>query len=108
MPRVESGHGGDANTDYFDRVWADYDEADHPVSWPLEPSVEWASSPETNPEKRQAVWLLDRAISQEECVSLNRRIALVTGADPRVFNPECSASLVLSTPNTRIGRELNS
>lgn len=49
VPRVASGHGGDANTDYLDRVWADYDVPDQPVSWPLEPSVELASSSRDQP-----------------------------------------------------------
>lgn len=88
VPRIESGHGGDSNTAHFDRIWSDYDISDQPAAWPLEPSVEWASSPETNPEKSQAVWLLTRPVSRSECVSLNRRMALVVGSDPSAVNPE--------------------
>ena len=87
VPRIEAGHGGDANTDHFDRVWADYD-GDQPVYWPVEPSLEWASSPETNPEKRQAVWLLARTVTRNECVTFNRRMVLATGADPSSVNAE--------------------
>ena len=82
VPRIESGRYGDSNTDHFGRVWADYDVPDHPVAWPAESSVEWASSPGINPAKRQAVWLLDRPVSRSECVSLNLRMAQATGADP--------------------------
>ncbi len=87
VPRIESGHGGDANTNHFDRVWADYD-CDQPVCWPMAPSVEWASSPETNPEKRQAVWYLARTVTRNECVTFNRRMVLGIGADPSSVNAE--------------------
>ena len=84
VPRVQPGHGGNENTDYFDRVWADYDNCDILPRWPLKPSVEW----ETSPGKRQAVWLLSSTVSREACANVNRRLAHATGADMASTNPE--------------------
>lgn len=84
VPRMESGHGGNDNTACFDRIWADYDNLDEPPSWPVEPSVEW----ETSPGKRQATWLLSRPITREETVGFNRRMAQATRSDPAATNAE--------------------
>lgn len=61
----------------------------NPPKWPVAPSVEVATSPEINPGKRQAIWLLTRPVTWHECRALNLRLAAAVGVgvDTGVFDP---------------------
>ena len=89
LPRSNGESGRNEDVDRFDRLWIDWDEPNEPPKWPVAPSVEVATSPELNPGKRQAIWLLTTPVTGQECRALNLRLAAAVGvgADTGVFDP---------------------